>query len=357
MIVAGVSTRTLALPEHAAALDWSPDGTWLAVALLDGGVYRVDVGPRGRPVKLAHHAGGALSAAFSSSGAVLATGGQDGHLRLLDGQGSETATREGGGAWVEHLAWAPRGDVLASAAGRCVRFWSLSGKLVGEFAGHEGSVTAMFWDADGATLTTACPGGVYLLRPGRKTPLTKIPGAFGAPVLSMAESPDSTYLALGHYDATVTVIQMTTGKSIHFGGLGGKVRSLCWTPDARYLMVPTGQKVAGFAFTPRGPDQQCAKILRGRGGRMTAIAITPGGVVLAGDEAGGVHAWSAGLRRAGGWRTDVEVSAMVPGRGTIAVAGRGGLLTLIPFASTGVTLNEVPGTPRRSARSPRSRSA
>jgi len=59
-------------------------------------------------------------------------------------------------------------------------------------------------------------------------------------VLSVAQSPDGRWLASGSMDGTVAVFDAATGQLLHtLDGHFKPVRSLCFTPGARLLIVTT----------------------------------------------------------------------------------------------------------------------
>src|SRR5581483_5397751 len=123
-------------------------------------VYDRD-GERGR--RLSGHRSGALATAWSSSGKRLASAGQDGLVRLWDCElDRELLPMEAGDEWVEHLAWCPRADVLASAAGQVVRLWDADGQLVHEYPALSHTVAGLVWRPASRRLTAAAYGGLTM---------------------------------------------------------------------------------------------------------------------------------------------------------------------------------------------------
>ena len=321
------------LGEHLSALAWSVNGDTAVATTLDGRVQAIPVATPGAPRLLAEHPGGALAVDVSGEG-VVASGGQDGRIRVVPLVGARAvADLDGRGQWVEHVRWAPAGRRLATAAGRVVRFWTTEGKMTGEFDKHPGAVTAIWWDAEGRTLTTACADGLRLLSPVRRRALVHIPWDAAGTVLAAVESPDERYIAMGHLGGTVSVLQVTTSRSIQFGGFPGKIRRLAWSHDSRRLAVASGEKVAVFGFSPRGPDRERARVLRGHDGRVAALAFVAaaGGDLLAsGCEAGRLLLWAQArdMRRTGALELSHAIEQLFASRDGrwLAVACRGGEL-------------------------------
>ena len=329
----------VSLGEHVSALSWSASGELAVAATLDGGVQAISIAPAGPARRIAEHAGGALAIDVSATGRV-ASGGQDGRLRLipLDG-GAAVADLDAHGRWVEHVRWSPAGRRLASAAGRVVRFWTPDGKVTGEFDRHPGAVTAIWWDASGGTLTTACADGLRLLGPNRRRAIVHIPWDAAGTVLAAVESPDERYIAMGHLGGTVSVLQVSTARSVQFGGFPGKIRRLVWSRDSRRLAVASGDKVAVFGFSPRGPDRERARVLRGHDDRVTALAfmaIAGGHLLATGCDAGQLLLWAQArdMRRAGAVDVGLPIEQLFasPDGRWLAVACRGGELRIFSTA-------------------------
>jgi WD40 repeat protein len=154
-------TRELLGGHDGAVFDaaFSPDGALLATAGADGAVRLWDVGtgqPHGAP--LTGHDGTVWSVAFSPDGDLLASAGTDGTVRLW-----ETATGQPHGAPltghtgpVTAVAFSPDGDLLASAStDSTVRLWDpATGRPHGEPLEHSGAVRSMAISRAGALLVS-----------------------------------------------------------------------------------------------------------------------------------------------------------------------------------------------------------
>ena len=95
-----------ALEDHVEVLAWSPDSRELLAGSLAGDAVVLDATTGATNVKLAGHTFGVLSGAWRPDGALLATGGHDGQVRISDGTGSEIAAVALDG-WVSRCAWSP----------------------------------------------------------------------------------------------------------------------------------------------------------------------------------------------------------------------------------------------------------
>lgn len=192
--------------DHVVGLGWSPDATRVA-ALTGGGTLFVLDAADGKPV---HHLPeghglGACALSWSATG-VLATGGQDGLVRLWDAAtGAIRATLDGSDdprrAWVEQVRWSPDGKTLATTAGKSLRLWNAAGELLAEHPGHPSTLAALCWRPDGRGVGVGFYGGVACYRLGEEDPYEGT--LWKGSILSLAWSPTARYLAGGTQEATV----------------------------------------------------------------------------------------------------------------------------------------------------------
>jgi WD40 repeat protein/serine/threonine protein kinase len=150
------------------AVAWSPDGKRVASAGADGKVILSEA-RTGRLIVTIDHTlnGGAVALAFSPDSKLLATGGQQGLLRVWDAATGDELRRMGaqGDAKVNAVAFLPDGRRVAAAAGGVesggepVRIWDVAtGKEIASYRGHRGMATALDVSSDGAWIVSCGQG-------------------------------------------------------------------------------------------------------------------------------------------------------------------------------------------------------
>lgn len=106
------------LADHVVSLSWSGDSRLVAAAAVSGAVAVFDGATGALRWRAKAHEVGTCALALRPQGDLLATGGQDGVIRLFDADGGAVkAELPGGAPWVvapclepERLLWAPAQD-------------------------------------------------------------------------------------------------------------------------------------------------------------------------------------------------------------------------------------------------------
>jgi WD40 repeat protein len=316
------------LSGHAAyvsSLAFSPDGKTLASGSADQTVRLWDVAGAKEARVLKGHADIVFAVAFSRDGRTLASGGgvgvigqpagarsgrvntpgsgaaaSPGEVRLWDpATGRERAVLRGQASSVRCLAFSPDGSTLASGSG-------VAGGQQGEWVGNE----LRLWD----------------VAAGRARAVLPQPGA---PVWSVAFSPDGRSLASGGGDGAVRLRDALTGQE----------------RAAVAAQGPTSAQMR-FAYGSRPPGPGVA--LRGHGprGAIWSLAFSPDGRALIASGADGtirVWGWSSGPLRAVLPGHGREVRAVAFRRDGQVLATAGGETARLWEAATGRELTVFRG--------------
>jgi len=281
----------VAVADHVRSLAWSSDGARLLVVPATGAIA-IHHGADGSVVRTWEgHRDGSCSGAWSPTGELLATAGQDGRAWIRDTAGDSDVAIEVGRGWSEHVAWSPDGRLVAIANGRLARVYTLTGTLLADCGPHPVTVAAMAWSSRG-WLATAAYGGVWLWRPEmgeQRSYAWK-----GAPI-GLAWSADGSHLAAAMQDSAVHVWRIADHRDWDLHGFPDKVRALAWEPKRTILITPGGADLAVWRFDGSDPNGQPPVVLAQHEAPVMALAVSGTPQLFAtGDRAGQVVRWRNG---------------------------------------------------------------
>lgn len=252
------------LDDYVIDLAWSADGTALAAASAAGPItlFRTSDGTVAH--ELPGHDNGTNVIAAHPGQPLLATGGQDGAVKLWDiANGQHTATIDLGPSWVDHLAWSPGAGgaaaptdqlspVLAAAAGRGLTLLNADGATRHTFAPAPKTLCAIAWQPAGGCLAAAYFGGVVLWDADDFVVQKEFAYANG--IQALVWSPDSRWLVSGNQDPSVHLWLPAEDQEFHMSGYETKVKELSFDRRGRWLATGGGREGCIWDCQGAGPE-------------------------------------------------------------------------------------------------------
>ena len=267
--------------------------------LLDDYVYRVASAPGGarlaacsasgqvvvweadslKPVyELKGHQQSALTLAWHPKRQELATGGQDGLVRIWNtDKGEERAVLPLGAkeSWVEHLAWSPDGQFLAASAGKMLRIWNIdptsTPQLAAEVPAYKTTISAVTWMPRGSGVVASAYGGAWLWMIGQEKPVRSFP--YDGALLTIAVSSSGEYLAAGNLDGSVHLFRTDSDQNWHMSGYPVKVTSVRFDHNGLNLFTASGPSLV--AWNMKKFEGTGGRLFKGHLGWIREIACHP----------------------------------------------------------------------------------
>jgi len=280
-----VESGQVTLSDYIIDLAWSPATSQLAAVTVEGSVYLIE--DHGDSVDCKHlgkHAGGGNSLSWRVDGAEFATAGQDGLAKVWDGRtGQQLGSLDAGDPWVAKVAYSPRRNVLATAAGRHLRLWNEHRQRLYESSDHASTIADLGWEPGGSGVAAAAYNGITLHAPGRESEPRKY--AWKGSSLVLSWSPDSKYIATGEQDSTVHFWRVKSGEDAQMWGFPTKVLELTWDSTGQWLATGGGPSICLWNCGGKGPAGRKPRQLEAHTNKLTQIAFQPDGDMLASADA------------------------------------------------------------------------
>jgi WD40 repeat protein len=264
------------------SLDFSPDGKMLATAACDDSTIRLWTLADKSLRTLEGHTEDVNSVVFAPNGLCLASGSDDGSIRIWDAiDGSCTKVlHDERMTCVWSVAFSPDGATLASGGNRVIEN--------NEDEDEEPDVieVTLLWD-----LLDEHTGSSLLFHSQQESAQES-----NSAIVSIAYSPDGQYLATGSVNSKLRLWNVAT-RSLHtvFEGQTGYIRSVCFSPNGKILAFVSNDGVI-LCGVDAG-DCRCLANLSGRHNLAVAVVavvvFSPcGGTLASGSYDGTVRLWN-----------------------------------------------------------------
>ncbi|MCX5746915.1 MAG: WD40 repeat domain-containing protein, partial [Proteobacteria bacterium] len=253
---------------------YSPDGTRLATASLDGPA-RIWDATSGAQLAVITLDGAAQAVAFSPDGRRLAIGGRDASVRIWDVAAGRQLAALPVAARVTQVTFSPDGSQLLAAGDNSVVVWTAAGVRQRELTGFEGGVGAAF-AADGARLATWDDHGHVVVFDDHtldELQRVTIDGSIVAGAIERA----GQVVAVGTEAGALVLVRRDGAVETKAGAHQKAITSITFSPDGASLATASSDGTARLwevGGTPRAT-------LLGHSGGLWNVTFSPDGELLA----------------------------------------------------------------------------
>lgn len=272
------------LNDYVHRIAFAPGDGKLAACSASGEVVVRETSSLNPVCRLKGHEQSAIALAWHPTRQELATGGQDGLVRIWNGDTGEAraALPVGGqGLWVEHLAWSLDGQFLAASAGKILRIWridpSTTPQLAAEVPASKTTISALTWMPRGGGLVASGYGGAWLWKIGQDKPVRPFP--YDGALLTIAVSPSGEYLASGNLDGSVHLFRTDNEQNWHMSGYPVKVTSVRFDHNGLNLYTASGPSLV--VWNMKKFEGTGGRLFKGHLGWIQEIACHPSRSIVA----------------------------------------------------------------------------
>ncbi|KAK3998077.1 WD40-repeat-containing domain protein [Cladorrhinum sp. PSN332] len=290
------------------AVVFSPDGQFLASGSFNDDIRLWDsktFAACGQPEDFdsvgdvnSAHSSSVTSVTFSRNGQVLASGSEDGTIKVWLNEVTKNVGYRAHSSRINNLAFSPNSSLLASSSDKTVSVWDVAAKtLRWTFAGHSDDISSVAFSGDGKVLASCSAdtttrlwdvetgAAVYTIE-GHKGTVTDVVFSphsrilatssedttiliwdldkqelrmtltgHTRPVNSVAFSPDGEFLASCSEDGTIRLWCLEEGAIPEIVKYGTPVSSIAISPDSKYMASSGADEKVGLWDLAAGPSK------------------------------------------------------------------------------------------------------
>ncbi|WP_293103305.1 hypothetical protein [Moorena sp. SIOASIH] len=261
------------------SVSFSPDSQLLATGSDDGTVKLWTI-----EGKLRNSLGGWYtdtfnSVSFSPDGKILATGSDDGTVKLWSIDGQLLNTLQGHETEVTSIGFSPNGKVIVSGSrDGIVKLWDRQGNPIGEpFPIQNASIISLSFSPNGKVIASGSRNGIVRLWNRQGNPIGQPFPAQKTRITSISFSPDSQTLAIATLDGAVRLWNIQGQEKKTLQSFGATINSVSFSRDGQ--TIATGSLDGTVKLWSR--EGQELQTLRGHNRGITSMSFSPDGTILA----------------------------------------------------------------------------
>ncbi|MDR3530928.1 MAG: WD40 repeat domain-containing protein [Rhodopila sp.] len=272
------------------AARFSRDGRRVGFALGDGTVRLVAVGAPGDWASVTVHDGAVLDFASDPAGDGFISGGDDGKLRRVTGDGTVSDVASFGMKWVEHVATyaLDKGKgLIAASAGKIVRLFDQAGQQLKELT-HPSTVTGLVFDGKGKRIGASHYNGASLWFVAAKTDTPRKLEWKGSHT-GIIIHPDGEAVVTAMQENALHGWKLPDGQHMRMSGYPAKTERLSFTRNGKWMASSGADAMVLWPFFGGGPMGKAPLELAGGDGIIcTQVACNPKDEIVAGGFADGL---------------------------------------------------------------------
>lgn len=244
-----------------------------ALALADGAVL-LSPGNDERRVE-AHPDAGLLVAACD--GTALITGGDDGRIMRIAGDGAAECIADEKGRWIDAIACG-QGGAMAWSTGKRVTARDDKGRTKNWDA--PSTAQGLCFAPKGYRLAVSHYNGVSLWFPNAETAPEKL--EWKGSHLDVTWSPDGRFVVTSMQESTLHGWRLSDKKDMRMSGYPSKTRSFSWSHDGQWLGTSGADAAIVWPFSSKdGPMGKAPRECGIRPAKVSRVSFHPGALVIA----------------------------------------------------------------------------